>query len=330
MGKIIKDFKHFSGVHCSSTALLNIVRYYGYNLSEPMCFGLGSGLGFYYQQNARLSPSIFFHGRCYSLETLFFRNHGIDFRWHKENLFPWEKMIKNIDNNVPVLILTDLYYLDYYHTNTHYGGHSVLLIGYNANRGSALLVDTERDGLQETSITSLAQAMSSQLVPLPLYNYWRDVSCYFLQDLSKVISAALTRNCKLMLYPRTENEGLLGLEQFAKDISLWPNLKDFSWSTRFAYQAIERRGTGGGCFRLLYAKFLKEIENYLPLLVKIKAGERMFEIAIKWSDLADVFKYMSENGPSKIKYAKDLALDIAVSEAELIQDIYNSCTANLS
>src|SRR5579885_1228061 len=48
MKKIIKNWVHIPGLHCGSTALRDVVTYYGYNFSEAMCFGLGGGLGFFY------------------------------------------------------------------------------------------------------------------------------------------------------------------------------------------------------------------------------------------------------------------------------------------
>jgi hypothetical protein len=39
----------------------------------------------------------------------------------------------------------------------------------------------------------------------------------------------------------------------------WPDLaEDWRWCARFLYQVIERRGTGGGNFRLMYSRFLEE------------------------------------------------------------------------
>ncbi|SFQ95436.1 BtrH N-terminal domain-containing protein [Desulfoscipio geothermicus] len=322
MSKIIDNFKYFSGVHCGSTSLFNIARYYGHNLSEAMCFGLGSGLGFFYHRNEQFSPSIIFHGRCRSLESYFFKNLGVNFRWHKDEDFPWEKMITWIDKNVPVLILTDLYYLDYYHTNTHFGGHTVVLVGYNTKRGVALLVDTERKELQETSIPSLAKAMSSKEVPYPLYNYWSEVPFFTLQDLSGSIKLALALNCRKMLLPQSSKEGVSGMEEFIKEIPLWRNLKDFSWCAKYAYQVIERRGTGGGGFRALYAEYLEEAKEILPILKEINADTRMAEIASKWTELAFIFKDMSENGLMRLEQAASLAMDIFKNEKVFFQDVH--------
>ncbi|MFQ5787368.1 MAG: BtrH N-terminal domain-containing protein, partial [Thermodesulfobacteriota bacterium] len=60
---MINNWIHIPGIHCGSVALRNVVTYYGLNLSEPMCFGLGSGLGFFYSINEKMSPSKSIHLR---------------------------------------------------------------------------------------------------------------------------------------------------------------------------------------------------------------------------------------------------------------------------
>jgi hypothetical protein len=48
------------------------------------------------------------------------------------------------------------------------------------------------------------------------------------------------------------------MEHLARTFGEWAQAPDWSWCARFAYQVIERRGTGGGNFRRLYARFLSE------------------------------------------------------------------------
>jgi hypothetical protein len=50
---------------------------------------------------------------------------------------------------------------------------------------------------------------------------------------------------------------------------------------------IERRGTGGGCFRLMYSRFLEEAgREEAPLAAAAAAS---------WTDLAEAFKAASED-----------------------------------
>src|SRR5512138_2835759 len=65
---LVPGFTHRPGVHCGSTALADALRARGVHVSEPMSFGLGAGLGFYYLVSPALSPSHVFQGRSANLE----------------------------------------------------------------------------------------------------------------------------------------------------------------------------------------------------------------------------------------------------------------------
>jgi len=72
MKRIIKDWKHIPGIHCGSVSIRDVVHYYGIELSEAMCFGMGSGLGFFYASDNDMSPSKNIHVRGPDMEPNFF------------------------------------------------------------------------------------------------------------------------------------------------------------------------------------------------------------------------------------------------------------------
>ena len=42
------EFQHNQSAHCENGVASNLLNYYGLKLSEPMIFGIGSGLLFFY------------------------------------------------------------------------------------------------------------------------------------------------------------------------------------------------------------------------------------------------------------------------------------------
>ncbi|MFZ5641170.1 MAG: BtrH N-terminal domain-containing protein [Bacillota bacterium] len=321
MEKVIKKFNHRPGCHCGSTALANLAGFHGHKLSEAMCFGLGSGLGFFFYKDERISPSRMLNGRTIFLEPAFFKNIGVEFQWREGDIFPWKEMKEWVDRDIPVIILTDLYHLDYYDTNTHFTGHAVVLAGYREREGGALLADTEREGLQRTSLESLALAMSSGAQPYPLRNYWREIPYFEISELPSAIWIALVENGRAMLNPFSDWVGLPAMELFSRDLATWVDAGDWQWCARFAYQVIEKRGTGGSGFRNLYAAYLKEAEKLLPALGEMCAGQRMEEVARKWTQLAALFYEISVNGPGNFPRAAKLAAEIAALEKSFFIDI---------
>ena len=77
------------------------------------------------------------------------------------------------------------------------------------------------------------------------------------------------------------------MRRLAEEAGSWPEVaEDWQWCARFGYQVIERRGTGGGAFRLMYSRFLEEAGRpEAPLAA---------EAAARWTDLAAAFHAASE------------------------------------
>ena len=72
---------------------------------------------------------------------------------------------------------------------------------------------------------------------------------------------AIERNARQMIEPAMgEFEGLPALRRFAAEVGRVAGARSRTGSgaARFCYQVIERRGTGGGNFRLMYSRFLAE------------------------------------------------------------------------
>ena len=45
---MITKFKHYQSAHCENGVASNLLKFNGINISEPMVFGIGSGLLFFY------------------------------------------------------------------------------------------------------------------------------------------------------------------------------------------------------------------------------------------------------------------------------------------
>ncbi len=136
MKKVIKGWNHFPGLHCGSVAIRDIASFYGLTLSEPMCFGLGSGLGFFYTIDSDISPTRNIHLRGPDMEPSFFTLLTGNKKWkfEQDNEKALRVVIDYLDQDIPVLVQTDIYYLDYYNSKTHFPGHIVVVCGYDEQK----------------------------------------------------------------------------------------------------------------------------------------------------------------------------------------------------
>ncbi|HYH54259.1 MAG TPA: BtrH N-terminal domain-containing protein [Solirubrobacterales bacterium] len=288
----VPGFTHVPGNHCGSTALRNLLGFHGVEISEEMAFGLGAGAGFYYLAMDGSSPSRWFNGRTARLEESFRELTGaaLELRTFAaaEDEAAWEAARAEVDAGHPALLLTDIYYLDHYGNSAHFPGHAVVLAGYDSE--VAYLSDTAFEELQTTRLENLARARHSSHPAYPLEGHMFTVGETIDRErLEAAAPRAIERAVSEMLEPPFgEFAGLPALERLATEAGSWPEVvQDWQWCARFAYQVIERRGTGGGCFRLMYSRFLAEVgREEAPLAA---------EAAARWTQLAEAFKAASES-----------------------------------
>ncbi len=330
MKKIISGWIHKPGEHCASTVLSDLTYFYRLNLSEPFCLGLGAGLGFFYLQADALSPSRMIMTRAHNLEGNFFQALDIDFSWQTESdpEKGWQKVKELIDKNIPVLLHADIYYLDHYRSKTHFPGHVILLWGYDLERKIAYIADTGWQGLVELPLSSLEKARYSQVGIFSLKgDYFPAQLPQKLNKMPERIVRAILLQASLLLdvdefAQQGAWSGVKGMQKTAQELESWQEAEDSSWCFRWAYQIIERRGTGGGAFRRLYAEFLRQASELVPELKDSAPYEKMEKIAQRWSELAGLFKELSEiEHPPKnmLRQASDWMEEIAEREEEFFE-----------
>ena len=298
MRKTIQNWVHFPGIHCGSVTLRDVMTYYGYKWSEPMCFGIGGGLGFYYTKREDISPTRMIFARGPNMEPSFFSNVGIPTEWKSADQNALEIIRGCINRDIPIIIQTDIYYLEYYNSSTHFPGHVVSIWGYDDEKEIVLVADTQFDGLKVVDYRNLTESMASKDPSNPLENNFIEIEINTpVRPLSEIIPQAIIRNAYKMINGVIGKRGESGLQMIkimSEDIKNWINLSDWKWSARFGYQVIKKRGVGGAGFRWIYRDFLREAENIIPSLKQLKLSEEMNSIGEKWSNIAMLLKEISE------------------------------------
>ncbi len=310
----VPGYVHRPGHHCGSTALRNLLGFHGVEISEELAFGLGAGACFYYVALEDASPSRWFNGRTARLEENFDQLTGAALQlrtFEQGDGGAWTAAREEVDSGNPVLLLTDLYYLDHYGNSAHFPGHAVVLAGYDAH--CAHLSDTGFEQLQTTTrLEDLDQARHSSHPAYPLAGHMFTASGGVTQgQLRAAIPAAIDRAAQAMVASEFgEFSGLGAVERLANEAGSWPEVAaDWQWCARFGYQVIERRGTGGGAFRLMYSRFLEQAGRpEAPLAA---------EAAARWTELAGAFRAASErDDPEPALWREIDAVAHRVFEAE--------------
>jgi hypothetical protein len=312
----VPGYTHTPGNHCGSTALRNLLAFHGVEISEEMAFGLGAGACFYYVTIEDASPTRWFNGRTARLEENFDELTGaaLELRtFEPGDGDAWEAARAEVDAGKPVLLLTDLYHLDHYGNSAHFPGHAVVLAGYDEE--VAHLSDTGFEQLQTTGLESLDRARHGDHPAYPLAGHMFTATGEVSPErLREAIPAAIECAARAMVEPEYRDySGLDAVRRLAAEAGSWPDLaEDWQWCARFGYQVIERRGTGGGAFRLMYARFLEEAARPEAPLAAIAAAA--------WTDLAHAFHAASERDdpdPALWRRIDSAANDVATAEERL-------------
>ena len=294
---------HIAGRHCASTALANLARFHGLNLSEAMCFGLGEGLGMYYLTMPGLEPARSIAVRALDYEQQFFTHLGLPFRWdqHDDPQAAEAALLEALDRGRLALVQTDIFYLPYYQSKTHFAGHLITVWGYDRAEQVFLVTDTERAQVYRVPFAAMRQARYCPTPPFIMKgNLIAPPELHLIADLRQAIRNAMVGNSARLLAEDLPFQGMAALRLWLEDLPKWATLADWKWTARLAYQTIQKRGTGGGGFRLMYAEFLREATPLLPAIEELGLASAMQALGKAWDDLALALRELSEKAQPEL------------------------------
>ncbi|MDP1659498.1 MAG: BtrH N-terminal domain-containing protein [Methylotenera sp.] len=314
---------HFDGQHCETTATGTLLKQLDIELSEPMLFGLGEGLGFIFW-NMKIMSFPFIGGRIKpdALTENIARNLSLELtvKETSSQQKAWDNVKELVDNGQIVGLKLDCFYLEYFSVPFHFAGHYVVLLGYD--NSFAYLMDTKQQGGEvKTSLKSLALARAEKgpMASKNLYYTLRKTGKKF--DLKKAIVMAIRNNANDYLNPPISNIGYKGILKTSSEIIKWyKHSKDIKNDFKTTAMLMEKAGTGGALFRNLYRDFLKESYDLLKLDKLQLAHLAFVEIANLWTSVSDLFEKVSQTKDFKyIQQASDILKTISAKEKSAME-----------
>ena len=296
----LAGFENLVGHHCSSSALRSVLAYDGVQVSEALVFGLGSGLGFFYTVEAGRSPSRRFNGRAPDLEGTFYRLVGQPLAW--AGTWQPELLRGALRENRPLLAQTDIYPIPYY-DDAHFIGHGIAVVGFEEDE--VMVADIAAEGFSRMSLQAFHDAVAQAHPPLLEPYHYAPAPKLNEVDAAALAPQALAKTVRYMLEPPTPNEGIAAMHKLADELPAWAKLEDAAWCARFGYQAIEKRGTGGGNFRYLFRDFLQETQAHTG--VKQVSIDGFTRAAQLWTGVANALKQAAFEEKARAVSLKDAA-----------------------
>lgn len=320
---IIEQIQPFNGQHCETTATGTLLKQMGIELSEPMLFGLGEGLGFIFWNmksmgfpfiGGRVKPDLLTQHIASNLQLQLTVSETASVQK------AWNNVKELIDNGQVVGLKLDCFYLEYFSKPFHFAGHYAAIYGYDNT--DAFLVDTKQQGGKvKTSLTSLARARAEKgpMASKNLYYTLRKTNKKF--NLKDAVAKAIRNNATEYLHPPINNIGYKGILKTSTEIIKWfQSSKDIENDFKTSAMLMEKAGTGGALFRNLYRDFLKESFDLLKQ-DKLKAGYEAFvEIAELWTSVSRLFEQVSQTKDLiYIQQAADILKTISDKEKKTME-----------
>lgn len=307
MLKPLPGFKSLTTHHCSTGSLRHIYEFHGYPISEELLLGLGAGMGFIYWHGKDALP--FYGGRINvgrpgeeGLAQTAGRRTGVrveSYQTHSARKAE-KALLELLEAGEPVMIQVDMGFLPYFRfpTEFHFGGHHVVVAGYDPQTRQVLVADRD-EKLHPVSLEDLARARGSRFKPLPPRHTW------YTFDFSgkrppepEEVRQAIREVVTGMLEPPRTDQGVKGMRKAARHTLKWPEIMDkerlrFACFNAFVFMDA-RGGTGGGFFRYMYSRFLREAAEITGDDRLIPAANEFQHLGDRWQVVAEAFKRASK------------------------------------
>ncbi len=300
-----EQFQHFETHHCVTGSMRHIYAYNQHPVSEDMLLGLGEGVSFIYWHSKGSDPFLGGRGNPKpSLEQVAGQRTGVTVQIHttSSSARARKTLLDLLEAGQPVMLMVDMGFLPYFDFDGqeyHFGGHAVVACGYDADSKMVLIADRDAE-LHPVPLADLEKARGSTFQPFPPKNrlYTFDFSAKR-QPTADEMRLAMRHQATLMLNPPISNIGVRGIEKTAQLIQSWPDIlapERLPWVLFNCYIFISPvGGSGGGCFRTMFSRFLHEAAEQL-------ADERLNEVSAlfkhigeQWEAVGACFKMCSES-----------------------------------
>lgn len=328
------EFQHRPAAHCENGVAANLLTYYGLPLSEPLAFGLGSGLFFSHM------PFIHLNGMAVTsfrpLPGFIFKRVAkrlgvkVKRKWYYGNE---EKAMADLDalleKGIPVGLLVGVYYLPYFppEYRFHFNAHNITVLGKNEDG-----TYTVSDPVVLTKVTISREDLKKVRFAKGTYPpmgrmYWVVDAPKQLPDLKLIIEKSIRVNCQQMLRIPVSFFGVKGIRYLAKQLLRWEKKMEprkAAMNLAQLVRMLEEIGTGGAGFRYMYAAFLQECAKIFDNRQFDELSVRLTEVGDRWRNFAllasRVFKRRGEDDITYRQLSNRL-LEIADSEQTIFKEL---------
>ncbi|MCK4473540.1 MAG: BtrH N-terminal domain-containing protein, partial [Anaerolineae bacterium] len=206
-------------------------------------------------------------------------------------------LLEILEAGQPVMIQCDMGFLPYFDFGDkeyHFGGHAIVVAGYDSKTHRVLVADRNGE-LHPVSMDDLEKARGSTYKPFPPKHKWYTFDFnQKRQPSADEVRQAIAEQSRGMLEPPISNLGVKGIRKAAKRALKWPDQMDkdelrFTLFNTFIF-IDATGGTGGGIFRYMFSRFLREAAEITGDARLNESADAFQHIGDRWQEVAAIFK----------------------------------------
>jgi Domain of unknown function (DUF4872)/Butirosin biosynthesis protein H, N-terminal len=287
------NFEHIQAAHCENGVTTNLLKNAGVaNMTEPMVFGIGSGLFFIYIPLLKINngpaiafrtqPGLIFKRTCKSLGIPVIRK-KFSSKQEAESF-----LNECLEAGQPVGCQVGVYYLTYFpkEYRFHFNAHNVIV--YGKENDNYLISDPVMETV--TSLTSYelerVRFAKGALAPRGQIYYPKEKTIVTEDRMRKAIITGVKRNVRDMLRIPGNIAGVKGIAYTGRKIKKWRDKLGLHKAGLYLAQLVrmqEEIGTGGGGFRYIYGAFLQQAHAY-------HANDALLDISKTFTQSGDLWR----------------------------------------
>ncbi len=325
------DFEHKQSAHCENGVAANLMNFYGFRVSEPLIYGMGSGLFFSHMPFVKVNgiPVTSFR----PLPGVIFRRitKQMGMKIAKRKFRDPDQAMKALDEvvekGIPCGLLVGVYHLTYFPSpyRFHFNAHNIVVCG--KENGQYLISDPIMETLETLSYDDLKRVRFAQGLFAPKGHMYYVTEAPETVDLKSATAGGIKKTCKQMLTIPVPMFGAKGIKYMAGKIRKYPEKLGDKKASLYLGQIVraqEEIGTGGAGFRFIYAAFLQEAAGILGNDSLNKLSEEMTLIGDKWREFAvSAARIVKNRSGERETYSEvsEMLMDIADKEIKLYKEL---------
>lgn len=326
------EFHHRHAAHCESGVTAALLEHAGLTLSEPMVFGVGGGVLFFFPPFVRVQgmPLVSFRSYPGSIFKLSCKRLGIatDWRRYPSAARGREELDRFLAQGQPVGLQANMFWLSYFpkEFRSQFNGHN--LIALERRGEDYLLSDPMLKAPTLLDAEALERARFAKGVLAPRGSLYFPTNVPREVDLQAAILEAIRDTSRKMLAP-VPIVGVRGIRRLSRHVRSWgtkiPDERKRLLLVGHVVRMQEEVGSGGAGFRYLYAAFLQEAGELFEHAPLLEASREMTAIGDLWRNrfaisCARIIKGRDVSGES-LGQAADLLLECAEREEKLFRKL---------